>query len=306
MSAPVFQRPNYSDLYGSTMLPALETLFRSEFAQHPSKREMLFKEKMVSNGIYQYSEIHDMPLPAVVDEGEDYSFSRPRPGASKTLIPVKWGIGASISLESIRDAKFDVVADIIRKMAKSCSEGQEIDAMNIFNLGFSTVTTADGLSLFNSGHTLPSGTTWSNVLDTPSDLSYSSLDTMLTNFATRQVGDSGIINNIRATKLLVPEGLRRYASEILGSDKKVDVQYNNINSFKGEGIELASSPHLTDPDAWYVLADKADTGLVIVKSNGVETKSWEKPENDSFLYKAQYREKIGAENAYGAFGTAGA
>jgi hypothetical protein len=305
MSAPVFLRNQFSDLYGADMLPALEELYRFELSLHPSRRELLFNDKPVSNGIFQSSEIHDMALHAAISEGEDYSYTRPRQGASKTLTTVKYGLGASISEESIKDGKFDVVSMIIKKMAKSAREAQEIQAMNVINNGFSTETTADGVAIFSTAHTLPSGGTWRNRLSSDADLSRSALDTMLTDFGKQQVGDSGIIANIQPKVLLVPWESKRYAMELVGSELQPDSADNNMNSLKGEGLQVVASPHLTDTDSWFLLGEKSETGLVIVKSSGIETKSEEEFDNDSIKFKSRYREKVGCTHPYALFGTSG-
>lgn len=306
MSAPVFVRANYADLFGVDMLPALEELFKSELDRHPNRREMLFNMVKPQGGIYQYSELHDMPLHTQMSEGEEYSFQRPRAGANKTLEVQKWGLGASISDESIRDAKFDVVADVIRKMAKSGKESQEIAAMNVFNNAFTTETTADGLSLCNTAHTLPSGQTFSNRLATDADLSRSALRTMLSSFEKNFIGDTGIIYKMVPKILLVHTDERAYAQELVGSDKKPDSMDNNINTLKDEGLIVVASPHLTDTDAWFLLSAKEETGLKIVQDYGIQTKGWEDEDTDSVKYRSRYREKVGALHPYGIFGTTGA
>ena len=308
MSAPQFLRNLYSDLFGTTMLPVLEELFRSELEQHPSRREELFKIVSTERDIWQSSELHDMPLFAEIPEGTDYSFNRPRQGANKTLSPVKYGLGFSISEEAVDDGKFDYIADAIRKMAKSARESQEIQAMNIFNNGFSSELVADGLSLFNAAHTLPSGLTFRNQLSVAADLSVSSLDTALTDFETQFIGDSGIIYRIMPRNLVVHPSQRRYAMELIGSDLKADGMDNNINSFKPEGLRVISSPHLTSRTAWFLTADPMETGLRVVARKPIETKAGGSDVgfvNDSILYKSRYREKIGAIHAYGAYGTPG-
>lgn len=309
MSAPQFLRGNYSDLFGADMLPVLEELFRCELMQHPSRREMLFKIVSTERDIWQSSELHDMPLFQSVSEGTDYTFSRPKQGADKTIIPVKYGLGFSISEEAVDDGKFDFISDGIRKLAKSAKESQEIQAMNIFNNGFSSETTADGVALFNASHTLPSGGSIRNILSTAADLSVTSLDTMLTDFATQFVGDSGIIYSMRPKNLVVHESNRRYALELIGSDLKADSADNNMNSFKNEGMRVVASPHLTDTDAWFITAEAVDTGLRIVSRKPIETKAAGMDAgfiNDSILYKSRYREKIAAIHPYGVFGTTGA
>lgn len=309
MSAPVFVRGNYSDLFGSSALPALEELFRSELAQHPSRREMIFKVVPTDRDIWQATELHDLPLFQVVPEGTEYSYQKQRQGSNRTLTPSKYGLGFSISEEAVDDGKFDYIADGLAKLAKSARESQEISAMNIFNNGFSTEVSADGLSVFNASHTLPSGRTIRNQLSTNSDLSQSSLEQALIDFEQVFVGDSGIINRIMPKVLLVNPANKRYAMELVGSDGKADTADNNMNSLKQDGLMVVSSPHLTDTDAWFLLADPAETGLRIVSRKAIETKAGGADVgflSDSILYKARYREAIGVTHVNGIFGSPGA
>lgn len=306
MDAPVFVRGNYSDLYGSSMLPALEELFRSELEMHAGVREQIFKTVTTDRDIYQSSELHDMPLFEEVPEGTDYSFQRPRAGANKTLTVVKYGLGFSISEEAIDDGKFDFIADAVRKMAKSAKESREISAMNIINNGFSGTTVADGLALFHTAHTLPSGLTFRNRPSSDVDLSPAALDAALVDFETQFIGDSGIIYKPRPKVLLVHPTQKRYALEIIGSDLKADSMDNNMNSLKQDGLRVVSSPHLTDTDQWQLLADPADTGLRIISRKPIETKSSDGFDNDSIRYKSRYREIVGAIHAMGVWGTTGA
>jgi phage major head subunit gpT-like protein len=311
MAVPSALRASYSDLFGSSMLPVLEELFRTAFAQQPKHREQIFKVVAHDRDIWQYSELHDMPQFAQVNEGQDYTFSRPKAGSNKTMSPVKFGLGYSISEETVDDGKFDLIADAIRKMAESANESQEQSAMNVLNNGFSSETVADGLSLFNSAHTTPSGSvTVRNKLAADSDLSYTSLQTMIQDFEKQFKGDSGNIKLIRPKYLVVPTELRMYAKELVGSEKKTDTNYNNLNSIKDEGLVVISSPRLTDSSAWFLAADPMDNGLRIINRKSLETKAAAPDSvgflNDAILYKARYREKVGAVHGYGMFGTPGA
>lgn len=311
-----FLRGNYSDLFDTTALPALEELFRSELDRHPSRRETLFKVVKTEMDIWQASELHDLPLFKQMSENEEYSFEAQKQGASKTLKPVKYGLGFSISEEAVDDGKFAFIADGIAKLAKSARESQEIQAMNIFNNGFSTETTADGVAVFSASHTLPSGGTVRNKLSSDSDLSDTSLEQMLIDFETQFVGDSGIINLIRPKYLVVHPSSKRLAMELIGSDLRATTEsttagitnVNNMNSLKQDGLIVVSSPHLTDEDAWFMTADPAETGLRIVSRKPIETKAAGADvgfKDDSILYKSRYREKIGVTHYNGIFGTPG-
>lgn len=299
-------RPQFSDLFGPSMLPVLEELFRQEFEEAASIRERLFKVVSHDRDIWQATETHDLPLFNEMQEAEDYSYAGMKQGYDKTLRMSKYGLGASISEEAIEDGKFDLVADLMRRMARSARESQEISAMNIFNNGFSTELTADGKAVFATDHLLPSGGQFRNRPSTFSDLSVASLDAALTDFETQFVGDSGIFYRIVPRILLVHSSQKRYAKELIGSDLKPETADNNMNSLKEEGLIVVSTPRLTDSDAWFLLGAPADTGLRIVNRSSIQTKSEENFDNDTIKYKSRYREKIGVTHAYGIYGNQGA
>lgn len=309
MPAPVAIRSQYSDLFGSTMLPVLEEVFRAELAQHPSLREKLFKVVPTERDIWQASELHDLRLFTAIAEGQDYVFDRVHQGANKTLTVLKYGLGFSISEEAVDDGKFDMIGDMTRRLARSGYESQVVNAMNIINNGYGSTTTADGVALFSTAHTLPSGATFRNRLSVNADLSTTSLDQALSDFETQFVGDSGIIYRIAPKVLLVHPTLRRYAHELVGSDLKADTADNNMNSFKSDNLMVVSDPHLSDSDQFTLLGMPEETGLRIVVRKPIETKA-AGPDvgfsSDSIYYKSRFREIIAATHPYGVFGSPGA
>lgn len=311
MSAQIV-RQQYSDLYGVDMLPALEEVFWMVEKQWDSKRDVCFRTRSTDRDIYQTTEFHDLPLFQETAENEDYSYERARQGYDKTFVMSKYTSGFSISREARDDGKYDMIADLTRKMARSAKESQEIQAMDIFNGGFSTVTAPDGLSLFNTAHTLPSGGTFSNRASVAADLSDGSLRSALVAFSTGFVGDSGIIYNIAPKILLVHESERRTAEELIGSERRVNNvasdngPTNAMNALRNDGLIVVSSPHLTDIDSWFLLAAPMDHGLTIVKRQELMTRAWEQESSDSLMYQASYCEKIGASHPRGVYGVVGA
>ena len=311
MPAPVAIRSQYSDQFGSAQLPVLEELVKHEMEQHPSRREALAKVVTTNRDIWQSSEIHDMDLLQLVPEGQEYTFKRPKQGANKTLTVLKYGLGMSISEEMIDDGKFDMISEGVKRLGRSAKESQEIQFFSLFNNGFSggSETTADGVTIFNSAHTLPSGSTYRNVLSTAADLSVTSLDQMLQDYETQFVGDSGIIYNMKPKYLVCHPSNKRYAMELVNSMNKPDTADNNMNSFKEDNLMVLSSPHLTDSDAWFLCGAPGDNGFRIIARKPVETKYAGADlgfTSDSMYVKVRYREIIGALYGYGVFGTPGA
>jgi hypothetical protein len=309
MFGPAFLKQNFPDLYGSAQLPVLEWLFRHELPMHGGIRGMLANIKSHDRDIWQMSATHDLDMIPQVEEGEDYSFVTTKAGASKTLSVNKYGLGISISEEAISDGKFDELADLIKKLARSAQESREVAFVNLFNNGFSSETTPDGVSVFNSSHTFPSGRTMSNVLSVASDLSETSLQQARYSFSTVFVGDTGIIYSLTPKVLLVHPANEAYAEELVGSDLKPDSNDNNLNSLKRHGIRVVSSPHLTDEDAWFLMADKSEVGCVVIEREGIKTIAGGPSVgfmNDSIMYKTRYRETMGWTHGYGVIATPGA
>lgn len=309
MPAPVALRNQFPDLFGTSALPALEEMFWSNYEQFPSLRDSLFKIVSRKGDIYQYSEVHDLDLHAQIAEGSEYTFKRPKAGSNKTLRAVKYGLGVSISEEMVDDVKFDLIAQMMAMLGRSARESQEILAMNVINNGFSTTTTADGVALFSASHTLPSGLTYRNTLSTTADLSPTSLNQAMADMETQTIGDSGIKYMLKPRILLVGPQLKRYAREIVGSPAKADTADNNLNAFLDDGLQVVSSPHLTDDDAWVLLTEPDRHGLRIFSRSPVATKG-AGPDvgftTDSILYKSRFREDVGAFHPKGTFGVAGA
>lgn len=313
MATPKFIQSNYSDFFGSSMLPVLEEVFRANLQRHPSVRDQIFRKVKHDREIWQYSELHDMPLLSSVSEGSDYLFKRPLQGSDKTLTIVKQGLGFSISEEAVEDGKFNYIADAIAKMASSAMETKEQAGMDVLNNGFSSETVADGQPVFDAAHTTPTGSiTFANEPSTSVDLSFTSLADALTEFDKNFRGDSGIYYKIRPKFLVVPSELKLYAKQLVASAGQADTADNNMNPFRDD-LMVISSPNLTDSDAWFLISDPSmgghQNGLVSVERKGIETKAAGGDAgfiNDSILYKCRYRDAIGAVHAYGLYGSPGA
>ncbi len=312
MADPKFLRSQFTDLFGATMLPVLEELFRSELELHPQRRPELFKIVPHDRDIWQSTELHDLPQYNSMSEGENYTFERQQQGYDKTLVIQKFGLGFSISEEAVDDGKFDYIADAVRKLAESGRETQEVNAMAVFNNGFGSQTTPDGQPLFSTSHTTSPAAgaqTYSNRPTTAADLTISSLKEGIADFRKNFVGDTGHKKLLVPKVLLVPEELRLEATELIRSEKSPGTADNNMNSVAAEGLRVVSSPHLTDADQWTLLESPNKTGLRIIARKPIETKVGGADIgfiNDAIFYKARYREKIDTIHPYGVYGSPGA
>lgn len=306
MSSPSVSRSQFSDFFFDTMLPAMDVIFDSSLERHPDRRPSLFKMDSTDSSISQFTEIHDLPQFAQVSEGEDFTMSGQNQGASKTLTVLKYGLGFSITREMIEDGKFGFVGDGVRKLGESARETQEVSGMNMLNNGFGTETTADGLSIFNASHTLPTGLTFSNTPATASDLSQASLQQGLIDFKKNFIGDTGIKKFMTPVHLVVPTESEFLAEELTKSIQKPGSADNDINALKNRNLTIVSSPHITDTDSWYLMASPDKQGIRVVTRKGISTESEPVFINQSVQYISSYREVLGADHPYGLYGAAGA
>lgn len=307
-TSPVMTQTNFTQLFGSGALPVLEELFRAELARHPSRRDQLMNMISHDRESYQSSERHDLPSFRTMSEGEEYTFERSKQGASKTLTVTKYGLGVSISEEMVEDSRFSEISMLISGLAESGRESQEVLAMNLFNNGFSSETTADAVAVFSTSHTLPSGGTLRNRASTDVDLDITSLTSAITDFDSVFVSDQGKIFKMMPKYLVVHSSNRLIAKELVGSNLKPDTADNNLNPVMDEGIAVVSSPHLADSDAWFLTAQPRDTGFRVIVRKPLETKADMSQgfKNDAILYKARFREAYGVIHPYGIWGTSGA
>jgi hypothetical protein len=303
-------RTQFPALFGPDQLAALELVVMSQGAFPDSNRDRLFRMISTDRDIWRSQDILDLPLAMEIPEGTQYTASRIGQGLGKTFVPKKSGGMVSITKEMMQDARFDAMGNWARKLGESIAQTREISAMNIFNNGFTTALAQDGQSVFSAAHTVGSLTFSNNITGNP-DLSESSLQAALAQFERAFIRSNGTYINSKPRVLLVSPENKRYAMELTMSQGKADTTDNNINSIRvNDNLMVVSSPYLTDPDAWFLLAAPEQTGLFIIERQGVETASSGYNDGpgfttDSALIKASYREDIGVTNAYGILGSSG-
>jgi hypothetical protein len=91
------------------------------------------------------------------------------------------------------------------------------------------------------------------------------LQIALTQFR-KQVDSSGKKVRVAPKALIVPPDLEFTAAEILSGSMRSDTANNTVNAFRhrdsfGSFSQFFVWDYLTDPDAWFITADKGDTEL---------------------------------------------
>ena len=159
----------------------------------------------------------------------------------------------------------------------------------------------DGVALFDNKH--------GNVAGTGEALSVKAIAKAITAMR-RQKGITGEATlNITPKYLVVPPELEVTAYQIVNSTAAVDgVNSGVVNPYKGRFIVVADA-ELTDPDAWYLVADATQHDTIeVTYLNGVETPRLETRQGfevDGIEYKVAFDCGVSALDFRGLYKNAG-
>lgn len=196
-------------------------------------------------------------------EGQGLEYDSMQEGTLKRYNHIVYALGCIITEEAIED---NLYMDMIQKsgaaLKRSLVHTEEQVAANVFNNGYSTTTTWDGVSLFNSAHLNIKGGTQSNLLATPADLSEASLEDAII-----AVGDfrdeAGLLIDARVQTLHIPRQLEFVAERILRSSLQNDTANNATNALRA----MSSVPggfhvnhRFTDAENWFLRTDVMNGG----------------------------------------------
>lgn len=159
----------------------------------------------------------------------------------------------------------------------------------------------DNVALFDAKH--------GNVATTGEALSVKAIAKAITAMR-RQKGITGDATlNITPKYLVVPPELEMVAYQIVNSTAAVDgVNSGVVNPYKGRFVVVADA-ELTDPDAWYLVADASQHDTIeVTYLNGVETPRLETRQGfdvDGIEYKVAFDCGVSALDFRGVFKNAG-
>jgi hypothetical protein len=176
-------------------------------------------------------------------------------GYDKKYQPDTYELAFMTSKEALDDEQEEVVSDAARALGASMTYTYNVNHAALFNNGFSSTTgSPDGAVLFTTAHPLIGGGNGSNALATAADLSVQSMRDLL-NVIADTTDDAGKLLHWRPRILLVPQELSWLAKELVRSTERPDTSDRAINAFQDDDLRVVVWPYLTDPDAWFLLAE---------------------------------------------------
>ena len=256
-------------------------------------------------------------------EGESISYQDAIQGGTVQYLHTSYGLGCRTSWELYSDDQYNLIMQVPKALARSAHFTKEQKAWNIFNLGFTTVVTSDGVSLFNVAHPLlggPNATavgpgltvgvnisaagTYPNRPLTDVDLSFTAIQTAINQFE-RLIDDQGLPIQLKPKYLVIPPELKWIAREILGSPHKPYTADNEINAVLAEDLGYFISHYLTSTSAWFMTCDKSEHYLKHFDREMLDEDFSDDFDTRSIKQISFYRASDGATSWIGTWGSNG-
>lgn len=243
-------------------------------------------------------------------EGDTFAMDQIRQGYTKDFTHTENGLGFEVTQTAMEDDAENLLSRAGEWLAFSARYVEEGRAANPLNNGFTTETTPDGVSLFNTAHVLRSGGTAKNRPSTDADLSAQSLAQAMIDLQTDQKDEAGhLAAPVTSWNLVIPPALEFLADRLINSSGLPGSSDNDRNPLKSRRTwNIIVNPRLTDPDAWFLLAsNKSQHGLTFYRRVPITLEpSTKDARTCNTIVKVRHRFSVGAWTWVGAYGSAGA
>jgi phage major head subunit gpT-like protein len=310
-------RGNFSDYFFETALPANNAVIWQAYKQKPMLYKSLFQVETSNRSIEQHSQVSGVGLFSEIPEGGEVRTDQPIQGFDKTFRHRRYGLAVEMSRDLVEDDNFGLVKRQNIELGLSCNETIEIDAATTFNYAFTTtgpdgVTNSsagpDGKALCATDHPLwKAGGTQSN-LGTAADLDVDALDLALVAWETMKRANGHLVG-LPTPRLLVAPANRLNAHEILKGMDRSDTANRTINAFKygenGPVDDILVWARLTDSDAWFLVAEPSQTGLIWYWRVKPYTKGFFDDRTERGGTAMRYKKSHGFTDYLGVYGNAG-
>lgn len=231
-----------------------------------------------------------------------------RVGNQKTFTVIKYAKAIPVSKEFYDDDQHDVVNHAVAQAGLRARTTRDKKAFDfIFNKGFTTSTTNDGVAIFSASHVNLNGDTVSNLM-TGSALSESTLNTAIETLREMLAQDGENGGHAPAT-LLVPNRLFKTAIEITKSELRSGTANNDLNYYSTAfpGLRVVTSRWIGasqggSDTSWFLLSDNHSICRWVREPLQTGIVSPENTANDAYVYKMKFREVVGAISYEGIVG----
>jgi hypothetical protein len=188
-------------------------------------------------------------------EGSPYTSQVIKEGWTKDFLHTEFGAMFEVTQTALEDDQFDQLSQHAMWFMFAARVVVEKRGALLYNNGFTTELSPDGVPIFSSSHQLKGGGTARNILAAAADLSASSLEQALIDFQTETKVEAGqLVAPVQALTLHVAPANEFNAHRLINSQLRPGVADNDVNALKRRNWTVVVNPYLTDADAWFLQA----------------------------------------------------
>lgn len=301
-------RGTFAELHDNTDR-AVFTLLNKEYKELPAIWRKYYTVKTSQKRSELVMSVTGMGNVPEKAEGAAYATDVIRPGYSKEFLHTSFGMMFEVTREAEDDDRYDVLAEYAKWLMFSARVTEETRAALPFNNGFTSELSPDGVSVFNGTHPLKGGGTARNQLSVAAALSWTSLQTALTDWQRETKFEAGqFMLPADDLVLLVPPELEFTAHRIVASSLRPQTADNDTNAIKDlRSIKVVKNVYLTSTSAWFLLSSNKTHGFCSYTRVPISMDQMMRdPRTRNRLYPVYFRRSWGVKWWQNAFGTAGA
>lgn len=215
-----------------------------------------------------------------------------------------------ISRTFMQDQQISAVSKAVQQFALAWKATQDRNAFSVYNNGFTSQTTIDGVALFSNSHLNLNGNTVDN-LETGA-LANDTLNTTIVSLR-GQVNQTGVLAGYEPKFLLCSSTLHQTAMQVAKSVLRAGTGNNDLNYFSElyPGMEVLYSPFLDTAqggsNTQYFVGGSTH-GVTRFEREGLSTTlvPWQYSLSDQYQYKMRAREVVDSIDFNGLVGSTGA
>lgn len=288
-----------------------QEIYFNRIAQEKPVGPIFFRDISIKAKEKKFSALAGLGLVQETDEGDSITYDDVQQAYDTTVTQKSWRLATKITQEMFDDDLYQVLTlpKVANSFARSVVATKETQMANVFNNAFAAGAAylgGDSKALCATDHPFTDGGTEQNELTTAADLTPTSLAEAIRTMKDTKDRRGVYPVTLMPKYLLVPTALETAAAEILKSEKQAYTADNTTNVLREEGLQIIVWRYLSDDDAWFVVSEQDQTGLINMVASKMRMKIEDDFNTESAKIKVFYREVPDFVDWYGTFGSPGA
>ena len=290
------------------LLPGLNALFGLEYDQYENEHAEIYETENSDRSFEEEVKLSGFAAAPVKAEGSSLAYDNAQEHYTARYNHETVAMGFSITEEAMEDNLYDSLsARYTKALARAMAYTKQTKAAALLNTGFTSFSSGDGVSLFNTAHPTVGGGTNANRLAVNADLNETSLEQAVIDIAAF-TDERGLLIAARPRKLIVPPALMFVATRLLQTELRTGTADNDTNALRSNGSipeGYRVNHYLTDTDAFFITTD-IPNGMKHFVRTPMATAMDGDFDTGNVRYKARERYSFGVSDPLGMFGSPGA